>query len=856
MKNLCRRAAAVLLCVVLSFGIYLPKRAEGAIKNIPIDRAEYAFLEALGIVDAEDRLDTEVYLTRGILVKTALKMAAIEEEPNDTISQFDDLPTGSAYCGAAAAAYNAGLLSGGSARMSDYATIEETAKILALAMGYGIKCEKRGGWPNGYIAVCTELGILPKKSENNILTADFIHSVAEALEKPVMKIDSLFSPSGEASYVQDKDETLLSAVHGIKIAEGVVETDKHTSLYGEKSNYTDEIIINGKSIDAKGVKVSGILGKYAQAYYKSANGIDSLVYIREKKGRNTTEIIKSFDITDISADGMSLTYEVSDNKSKEIEFNRSTVFIYNFKPTGVSKELFSFKRTSAGKEIRLSGDITLIDNNTDGKYEVVIIRAYDMMRVQTVSERENRIIGSDGNILELVPGDGKYTSEIYYDGEVATISDIKQDDILLFAKSSGNRKDYLEIVMSRNCVEATVKCTDNEKIMVGEEWFFTSSDVRKKVYAGFYGKFYTDAYGTILSCDEISKNVFGYLKASGVTNKFRSEARMKIFTEKNRWVELTFAQNVKVNGERKTEKEMYDYVKSGGYSEPGLISYSVNSDGKINKIDTAEKLTENWNDYEFSMMDSEKFRLSYELNNSKFRSNSMSFEDNFIVGGKTKIFFIPYEADASDEDYMIAQTNQLVADREYPVVCAYNVDRGGTAEVLVMTVKKAQTGDTSGLLTVAGTPCSVDTNGEWSNSLSLFYGTEKITIPIKTGVSNDAQRGDVVQITIDNASGKISSVTKRYDAASGYEQKGVIGEVYSSTSIFKGKILSTDANAMSVVLDYGDKKGIISASSCKVYIYNTEENTIKQGDFKDLYPSRYCIMKASYLRAGECIVFE
>lgn len=106
----------------------------------------------------------------------------INNDVFDSFNEFDDVTSEHWAYNYIYKARNLDIVNGISDTMFDpeaNVTYEQAVKMVVCALGYGEEAAKQGGWPNGYIAQATELGILKNVqfSQNDFATRENIAKI-------------------------------------------------------------------------------------------------------------------------------------------------------------------------------------------------------------------------------------------------------------------------------------------------------------------------------------------------------------------------------------------------------------------------------------------------------------------------------------------------------------------------------------------------------------------------------------------------------------------------------------------------------------------------------------------------------
>ena len=132
--------------------------------------AEYAQAVAelanLGVITGDDKgnFNPDSTITRAETAAIICRLLGVETlagEPAD--SPFSDVPASHWAAGYVSAASDMNIINGygnGKFGPSDPVTYEQMAKMLVCAWGNGDMAEERGGYPDGYLEVAEEMGLL------------------------------------------------------------------------------------------------------------------------------------------------------------------------------------------------------------------------------------------------------------------------------------------------------------------------------------------------------------------------------------------------------------------------------------------------------------------------------------------------------------------------------------------------------------------------------------------------------------------------------------------------------------------------------------------------------------------------
>ena len=240
---------------------------------------------------------------------------------------------------------------------------------------------------------------------------------------------------GQVKHIIENDQTLLSKYRDVHKITGLLTSNGITSLDKEASCKEGHIQIGTSLYTMEdSTPCRKLLGKYVEAYVLKDEYDEPIVLcIGETGGRNREFIVDARDVKRITPDYTRLEY-YENNREKYLKIADVPRVIYNGVFYGGYTEP-DFKPES--------GNLRLLDNNNDGKYDVIFINSYETVVVGAVDTNRKIIYNkfkSQGNLvsidLDTEVSDVVYTINDEF-GEVE-LSDIKKGDILVVAKSKSN----------------------------------------------------------------------------------------------------------------------------------------------------------------------------------------------------------------------------------------------------------------------------------------------------------------------------------------------------------------------------------------------------------------------------------
>ena len=846
--------------LILSFIPFAPAYAQTTQVIDITETVEYQKLVAFGIISPEDGFEYYTTVPRGLFMSYVMKCALGYDEFSEQIktdNPYSDVTDGIDGYKEILFANHMGIISSASEfRPDDDITIQEAAKIFVSILGYGELAEKKGGYPSGYMSVSNDLNIFKGTvpTQDGYLTAEgFVKALLNVLETEVVDVEAILKKKAEliVAYTTNGTKDLMGYVLDIYREEGIVDTNSYTSINGMSDLDINEIRIKGSIYTIDDETWADYLGYNVECYYKKDdNDVKrEVLYIGEYKNECVT-VESEYILKDAVTKTNFRYYRDEDKRKKQdLKIAKSATLIYN----GGQKIL------DVTHLCPTDGSVTLIDNNRDKLYDVVVVMNYRTILVSGVSEHTHII--SDllgGTSIVLDPDDEKYSFFIEIDGESGELSDIAVRNVISYAESTGNKRNVKYVKVSTKYVEGKIDTIGGDEVSINGVEYILNKNMVDTVNLNDYGIFYLDINGKIVAKKLEKDVVYGYLNEMYKENGIKKKIQAQIFTENNRWVELDFADKITTNSGRKTAEEVYDSLGSD-YRQ--LITYTVSDEGKINMLKTAETF-EPYSDAEEYAIEQSVFRVYDEIESAKYRSAIKSFENSILVGDSTKIFMIPdqSENDAELEEFYMLSATSLSSDSTYKKITPYDLSRSRTAGALVIVGRKRSISLNSSFMIVEGMCRSRNSDDDFVDAVRGHYMSSLITLPVAddsvfSELSEPLAEGDIIQFRMDDY-GNVSEVELRYDASKGDEQKFLIEALYSWRNFVAGTIHYTDVENNKIIANGEEQKIIMGTDkNTVVYLYDREDNTVTAGTISDIQKGCGFFARLSYYLVKEIIVF-
>lgn len=546
------------------------------------------------------------------------------------------------------------------------------------------------------------------------------------------KVVSLEFDGRNAEYTNDT--SFYKEYMDLEYTDGVVGANSKTTLYSENgARLENRLKVNDTEYTFSGIdNLDDYLGKYVRVYYSPD----------ESEGRAIIELARYNESITVMADDID-RYDVTD----------STLYYYSNDGTKLEKERIYldtsiiFNGVAVDYEINKKllfepnvGEITILDNDRDGKADVVFITSYVYYLIGIINESDP-ILYDEFALQPQVDLDDDGV-EITEDGHTVNHASLGEGNVLM-AKPSRVKFDsdngymyldsenstYITFEVERSAVDGDITGFKNDKetVMI-ENKPYDASKWFTKTYALFGGNgkikmpsisdsisARLDRYGNVIYFVKYTSNElkYGYVLRTTEDEEADDETYfMKIFTQDNEMIKAQLAQKVRVHlkwGEGALSKTTY-YAKNvkpsvfykyfGGNFKNQMIKFKLDEENKVKEIYVADasnvKNEKNFGIYDKTGADASKdidsamdYFVDEEVFMKSFSNYGSGAMQHYTIGGffsvprsdKSYYFKIP-TGDASDDDYSVIPTSQLVSispnDFEY-----YDVGKDGVVKCVV-----------------------------------------------------------------------------------------------------------------------------------------------------------------------------
>ncbi len=552
----------------------------------------------------------------------------------------------------------------------------EALTILLSAMGYSSTAQMMGGYPDGYVSAANQVDLLDGitfNADGTFAYKHFVKLIVNSLEANIMVLDSVGNTAVGGTYpvYKESDETMLSEYREIYKAEGTVTANDMTGLYSARENTGNgKVVIDSVIYEDPTRVASDLLGSEIEFYYDENDGEETKV-LWAKADKTSTMTIKAKDIDSFKDN----EYVYNDGtRSKTEKISETVNVFYN----GVYSD-------STDSFVPESGDITLVDTDDDGKWDIVKIREPKYVIVQSVADAEiiydkydldynieldgvaydNYIILNtdgaetdistitDGSVLEVEAADNGYCKLTIINNSVnAKILSIQNDNggyesIVTDLGTYDVTARFNELIDDGDIKKFTLNSTYTLYLNQDNEVVLAESETDGKYRIGYIRKMYHDE----TSLDEMV--YVNMLDSSGINEKF------------------ILADSITLGKSKYKIGTIIEKFELSNYNNKPCM-YAININGEITEIylasDNTEKIKEVYKKSDAYMYN---FVSGYVFGTN---TSNMEREQACSIASDAKVFYVPTDsAGKGDEYFSVVSADEIRRYVKYDIAL-YNIN--------------------------------------------------------------------------------------------------------------------------------------------------------------------------------------
>ena len=769
--------------------------------------AEVKTLINLGILQLfeDNTFRPEQKFTRAEAAADMIRLRGIEPMPvnSQTVFQWTDINENTQYAGEILQAYSSGIMVGESDTMFNpegAVTGLQFGIILSRVLGYEPVAQTFGGYPQGYIKLISDLELLDGISINlnePIKRSDAAVMIYNALDINLM--EHAFPGSGDSLVVSD-DETILSKYLGLVKGEAMIKANSCTNLERDLDLGEGQILLGDIIVDEGVTNASEYIGYYVTYYLDEET--ETLKYLTPKKNKNEIKIINAENLALEAVDAeIQNLYYYENNRIKRHSLDKNFDVLYN----GCVWD--DFKASDFNIK---NGQIKLLDNNSDRKFDLVFIEEYEDLIITGVDKVAEVIYAEEGKKIEYQNAE---KIDIYdKNGVIVNINTLTKDTVLsAYVSKEGN---YVRAYTSIDFIEGVVSnrtiSDDDKKIIKIDNDYYTASisdDAFNAVRIGNSVKLVLNAFGYVVKVETVSAGDFhyGYIFKARKNVDDETQGIIKLMdATTGKYETLQFAEKVSVNGKRRNdanEKYNFDlifdeFLSRNGEVTPKLIRFELNDEGKIYKLYT-DAGTENIFDKE-CLVKAYSGNILYWQSGSTWRLGS-----SYRLGGDTITMFLPPADENGEYNPDFVRFSSTIYHNHNYNVEIYDVDENYIPRIVVFKNDSTSLGDTRFNVLVEGFSETVY-DDEPYRAIKGWQNGKEIKLIVSENVSLDGITPGMVIEVNKNGYGLVTGITKVFDLETGRAINRPVnsGAMMDFYLYFYGTVCNKGTD--SLMIDYAD----------------------------------------------------
>ncbi len=834
-----KKLIASVLTSIMTFSM----AATAVFAAIPSDVANTKYEEAaevLGVLevmvgDTEGTFRPDATIIRSEVAKVAVALSGLTDVANVTSGQakYPDVPAGHWATGFINVATDQKLVIGdteGTFRPDADITYQEAVTILVRALGYEPQAQAKGGYPTGYLVTASDIGLTKGVSgaQNGAISRGDVAQLAfNALTINMMEQTGF---GADINY-EIVDKTLLEDKLDVEKVTGQVMAVGNASLDGSANLSKNQILIGEEIYKTGTADVRAVLGFTVDAYVREGNRNEKVLLLaRPASGKNESVTVPAENIAEITntEEKKELQYWKdleNDKKTTKANIATDAKILYNGK-SGTAEDL----------KVIESGSIVLLDTEGKGTYDVVFVNETVNYVVEETVVSSHKIVDKYGQkTLVADPEDENMTFVMVKGTEEIEIKDLKEWDVLTITQSKDGELVYAEV--SSEAVTGKVTEKSDDTYFIGGKGYKVAKNYPNAIKLEDEGTFYLDVEGKIAAVDgetALSSN-YAYLAKAGMSSGMDKVLEMKVFTKEGKTQLLETGSKVKVNGTSgQTPEQALAALKGEGESADGqLITFEVNSDGKVTQINTATASSA-INEDKF-MMNMNEEGVVYKAASGKLVGSSMSVN----VTKDTVVFDIP-AGKTDPADFSIRDSKFFVDGDSYNVL-VFDVTEDRNANAIIVTNSTGIANEESAIAIVDKITFGKNEDGTEIENLYAYQNGEKVELPTtETGIlvkgegesQTALEQGDIIQYKT-NVAGEIESIVVVFDIDTKNTEAEV--EVSDKMSTFYGKVVKKFSSSFNMQVNDGAIHNF-AIGDADIYTIDTTKtrNQITVGDAGDI----------------------
>ena len=776
--------------------------------------------------------DPDTMVTRGdwaILLYEIMNYRYDPDEPAAGRKIFNDVDKYHYLSGYLEYLYGKSVISGDDKRdfrPAENITGADLYNTLMRMAGYGRYMDSLNGGYQNNIAKAADMAGLKTKYLNasEITYRQLTDLLYDALYLKCMNIDEF----KENSVSIENGSELISSVMDLEYRDGILTQAGECSLnelIGEKLQITVDGV-RYEYVDPE--MLSDSVGMRVRVFSDDSDAVAVVPYEQESVDLYYDDI-DSFENN---------VYTAGDKTTKRYRLDTGFSILYNGRLPQNSPSM-----------IPEYGYVTLLDNDDDGTYDVVMIHDQDVLYSTGTSEQNDQIYAKNHQKQAVSYDLASYQSYLLLDaqGQKIGIGDLAENMLLI--KEESDNKAFLKIQILDDLQTGTVRSYSSDGLTIDE----TEYEQGTKLYAeNNYGvgqtvSFLLDGFGRIIyiKAEPSEDWQFGYLISAKLSDEGEEEIILKLLEQNGEIARLTCAEKLTVDGTvyRKSAEAAFVQI-----NEENVIRYKV-KDEKVVSIDqprdvelsnTTAAVTDK--DSLLRRVDGGTFLSSSDMSIFKYSGNTGLAGDCARKPGGV-IFGIDSTAEGDDQ-YRVVNLSNIYVDRGFGI-SGFNCDPESFLMdvILIKSYTGAETHHAPIFMVEKMTTTYNESKDEVYYNLQGLYGGAEGSISVSSqGAAaqrvEKLEKGDIIYITKKDRDGNVLDFTLIYspnpDKATAIGENTYEWDDAECRFLF-AKPAKVDGNYLMIsAFNQLHCNEIFNCSGVPVYIYESKNNQMRYGSLNEI----------------------
>ncbi|MDY3928901.1 MAG: S-layer homology domain-containing protein [Clostridia bacterium] len=813
-----------LTAIILTFGLLINLMVNVSASNEINDNDLLEKFQSLGCIWEEDdgEYNIDEIMTRGKFASLLSKINKnslsytnnATSDMNNFFDKDDDLTN--FYYNDVQSAVSSGLMSvydDGKFAPNKPVKLDDVIYSFVNLLGYSKMAEMEGAYPTGYRKKADDLKLLSgiKCSFGSFVTqSDMVKILNNAVDCDVMNAEYV---NGKWNYSAKKGKTILTEAFDIYKVKGIITANEFGTILGENGVGKGEVVIDGITFESGKSGAEFLLGYNVKAYYIEGDYENTLCYLEVIN--NDELFVFAEDIE--SFENRTLSYNV-ENKIKKAVISQDVKVIYN----GVAIPEYENKDFMPE-----TGDITLLKSGNSVYYDIAIIMSYENYFIREIDFEKCSLTDAYKrtlcweNIENVRIYDEHYNalgSDDLSVNSVVSVAKSKNDTLITFMSAS--KKTDGRITSVNTYDNKTYVIIDGKNYIADKYYNNDKSDL----VIGAEGKFYFDIDGKIVYFE--AQNFGTWIPAYSIKGYMNDNEKFTIKLFDGELKDIPIADTVQVDGRKIKNNTIFMSV----FESEKLFLYKTNGSGEISYIDYPSDGEPVGNENKNSLRMMNKITAK-----TWYRQAANCFERVFIANENTKVFVLP--RDKSDKTGYVLTDMSVFTNNTYMGITGYCI--GGECEsakyiVYDLEQDQSQVLNDTAYYVISSIDKELNEFDEVVDVIRYYDAGAKLnSIVVDEAVDiSMLDSGDIIQMSTRN--GKVSAVIAVFDYSKkeygNYKKQNVKGEYVSAYKrIGKTVFLS---NGSAIVPDIYKLETV--SLSCPIYIFNTKNKTMENGDITDI----------------------